>query len=296
MAALVETTVIDRLIHWAEKTVSIRAMLLFSSRANPADPVDIFSDYDILLAVTDIHPFHSNSQWLEEFGEVLVVFRNPIGLERGFESFGFITHYQDGTKIDYCFYPVEFLRWAAQQPQLPEDLDNGYTVLVDKDGLTTGLQPPTHTAYILQPPSEKVYRELVEEFFNDALYVAKNLWRDNLFPVKLSLDHIMKYNCLRKMLEWRVAMDQNWNVKLGAHGKRLKKQVEPALWEEVAATYVGAGKEENWEALFKTIAIFRKVACEVAEDLGYPYPEHIDREVVIRLQKVKNMKAYDDRL
>ena len=126
MNTLTEQIVINRLVQWAEKRETIRAMLLFSYRTNPTAPVDIFSDYDILLAVSDIHPFHMDDHWLEDFGRVLVVYRNPIGLEYGFENFGFITHYQDGTKIDYCFYPVEFLRWAVQQPRLPDDLDSGY--------------------------------------------------------------------------------------------------------------------------------------------------------------------------
>jgi aminoglycoside 6-adenylyltransferase len=164
-----EQIVINRLVQWAEKRETIRAMLLFSSRTNPTAPVDIFSDYDILLAVSDIHPFHMDDHWLEDFGRVLVVYRNPIGLEYGFESFGFITHYQDGTKIDYCFYPVEFLRWAVQQPRLPDDLDSGYRILVDKDRLTNGLKPPTYTAYLPKPPTEREYRAIVEEFFNDSI-------------------------------------------------------------------------------------------------------------------------------
>ena len=62
---------------------------------------------------------------LEAFGKVLVVFRNPIGFEHGFECFGFITHYEEGVKIDYGFSPVGFLTWAAQQPRLPDDIDHG---------------------------------------------------------------------------------------------------------------------------------------------------------------------------
>jgi len=288
-----EQIVIDRLVQWAEKRETIRAMLLFSSRTNPTAPVDIFSDYDILLAVSDIHPFHMDDHWLEDFGRVLVVYRNPIGLEYGFECFGFITHYQDGTKIDYCFYPVEFLRWAVQQPKLPDDLDNGYRILVDKDRLTNGLRPSTYTAYLPKPPTEREYRAIVEEFFNDSIYVAKHLWRDNLFSVKLSLDHIMKFQCLRRMIEWRMEIEQNWSVKLGAGGKGLKKHVEPALWTELDNTYVGAGIEENWDALFKTIYLFRKVACEVADRLGYTYPDNIDRGVTELLNRVKGLKNYD---
>ena len=91
-------------------------MLLYSSRANPGAPVDRFSDYDLLLAVSDVHRFFDHDHWLEDFGEVLVVFRNPIGVEFGFECSGFITHYRDGVKVDFGFYPVDFLTWAARQP------------------------------------------------------------------------------------------------------------------------------------------------------------------------------------
>jgi hypothetical protein len=37
-------------------------------------------------------------------------------------------------------------------------------------------------------------------------------------------------------------------------------------------TYVGASIQENWEAMFKTIDLFQKVAIEVGEHLGFAYP------------------------
>lgn len=281
--------VTNRLVEWAEKRESIRAMLLYSSRANPNAPVDVFSDYDVLLAVTDVHSFHQDDRWLEDFGKVLVVFRNPIGLEHGFESFGFITHYQDGTKIDYAFFPVEFFRWAVQQPKLPDDLDNGYGVLLDKDHLTDGLKPPTYTAYLPVPPTEQEYWAIIEEFFNDSAYVAKHLWRDDLFPAKYCLDYIMKFQCLRRMLEWQMEIDHNWSVKPGSYGKGLKKRSMPDLWLELESTYVGAGIAENWEALFRTVALFRKVAVEVGSHLGLEYLYDLDRRVLEYLHKVKNL-------
>ena len=284
-----EQSVTDRLILWAEKQDLIRAVLLYRSRASPHASIDIFSDYDILLAVTDVRRFNQDDHWLQDFGEVLVVFRNPIGLDSGFESFGFITHYEEGVKIDYGVYPVEYLTWAATQPGLPDDLDNGYLVLLDKDHLTAALPPPTYTAYTPSPPSEQGYRALIDEFFNDSAYVAKNLWRDNLFSVKLSLDYIMKFHCLRKMLEWRMGINNHWSVKPGAYGKGLKPWVEPAIWAELEATYVGAGTAENWDALFRTIHLFRELALEVADHLGYQYPLEMDQRVVSYLEKVRNL-------
>jgi hypothetical protein len=47
--------------------------------------------------------------------------------------------------------------------------------------------------------------------------------------------------------------------------------------------------EENWEAMFKTITLFRKVAIEVGTHLGYTYPHPMDREVVAYLNKWKTL-------
>ncbi len=289
-----EQAVIKRLVQWAETQDAIRAMLLYSSRTNPNAAVDIFSDFDILLAVTDIHPFHQDDRWLGELGKVLVVFRNPIGREHGFECFGFVTHYEDGVKIDYGFFPVEFLTWAANQPRLPDDLDNGYAILLDKDCLAARLKPPSYAAYLLTPPTQSEYRALIEEFFNDALYVAKNLWRDHLFPMKYCLDYIMKFQCLRKMLEWQMALDHNWAIRPGAYGKGLKQYSRPEVWAALESTYVGAGIEENWEALFRTLDLFRQVATEVAEGLGYTYPQELDQRVWRRLLKVRHLDKRAD--
>jgi len=55
-------------------------------------------------------------------------------------------------------------------------------------------------------------------------------------------------------------------------------------------TYTGAGIEENWDALIKTIALFRKVAVEVGESLGYTYPMDLDRNMMLYLTKIRNMQ------
>jgi aminoglycoside 6-adenylyltransferase len=285
----IEKVVINRLIQWAEKQELIRAMLLFSSRANPEASVDIFSDYDILLAVTDVHRFHADDRWLEDFGKVLVVYRNPIGLENGFDRFGFITHYENGVKIDYCFYPAQYLDWIAKASKLPDDLDNGYIVLLDKDHITDHLKAPTYTAYLPCPPTEHDYLTTVEEFFNDSIYVAKHLWRDNLFIMKHILDYDLKFISLRKMLEWRMEPGHTWQVKPGAYGEGLKKYIDSETWSELESTYVGAETDENWDALFKTIDLFRRIATDVGEQLGYHYPHDLERRVLVYIHKMRSM-------
>ena len=44
----------------------------------------------------------------------------------------------------------------------------------------------------------------------------------------------------------------------------------------------------GWEALFRTMAFFRRVAIEVAEDLGYSYPHELDQRVTAYVQAMKD--------
>ena len=291
-----EDKIVRRLVRWGKKQASVRAMLLTSTRTNPDAPVDVFSDYDVILAVTDIRPFHEDDAWLEDFGKVLVVYRDPIRLEYGCEKFARITQYEDGLKIDFTVYPVALLQWIVADSALPVDLDVGYAVLIDKDHLTDRLKPPTYTAFIPSPPTEKAYQTLIETFIHEATYVAKHLWRDDLLPAKYNLDYAMKHRCLRQMLEWRMEMDHDWSVRPGAYGKGLKKHLPPDIWAELEGTYVGAGLDENWEALFETIALFRKVAVQVGDHLGHAYPHDLDRRAVQYLQSVRSLDCQAETL
>ena len=276
-----ESNIINKLIQWAEKRDSIRAMLLTSTRARPNSSVDIFSDYDVILIVKDIHLFFEDRSWLEDFGEVLVVYWDPIYLsaDYGIEMTANVTQYADGLKIDFTLWPVELMRKIVQAPALPAELDAGYRVLMDKDNLTEEIKLPTYTAYIPTRPTNEVYQKAIEDFFSDAPYVAKCLLRGELFPVKWALDYDMKHIYLRQMLEWRIELDYNWSVPTGALGKGLKKRMPPEIWSQVENTYAGANTADNWEALFRTLKLFGQVAREVGKALGYMYPHNLEQRV-----------------
>jgi len=281
--------VIQQLIQWAEQRDSVRAMLLTSTRAIPNAITDVFSDYDVVLVVEDIHPFFEDRSWLEDFGEVLVVYWDPIHPAPGYEieQVANVTQYDDGLKIDFSLWPVELMRKILQAPTLPAELDAGHRVLIDKDGLTDGMQPPTHTAHIPVPPTNEVYQKMIEDFFSDAPYVAKCLWRDELLPAKWCLDYDMKHVYLRPMLEWRMELDHGWLMPTGALGKGLKKRLPPEIWSQLESTYAGADIAENWDALFRTMALFRQVAIEVGEALGHTYPLDLDQRVTTYVQDLR---------
>lgn len=291
--------VIENFIAWGQAREDVRAMILTSTRAVGNTHLDPFSDYDVIIVARDIRPYLEDESWLGDFGTLLVVYRDPVRVHHGYKKFGRVTQYEQ-TKIDFTFYPVGLLERivgkAQRRNRLPDDLDIGYQVLLDKDHLTAGLPAPTYSAYIPTPPEEAEYHQTIELFFHEGTYASKNIWRREMLPAQYFLDTSMKQDNFLRMLEWKVEIEQGWSVKTGVLGKGLQKYLSPRLQAELAATFAGGDWEAMWAAFFRTIDLFRLVAIEVGERLGYAYPYDLDRRMVAYFTKVRNLPPDATRL
>ena len=278
---------IEKLTSWAKTQSDIRAAILTSSRAVPHAATDAFSDFDVILIVTELSAFVPNDDWLQQLGDPLTIFRDKTRSMFGVEKCNRLVLFTGGEKIDFMLWPTSILKAVLDQENLPEVLDVGYRVLLDKDGLARDLRQPTFRAHIPERPTQAEFTDLVEEFWWESTYVAKHLWRGDLLPAKYNLDYMMKHYMLRKMIEWHIEVEHNWSLKPGAYGKGLKKLLNPKTWSALESTYVGASLEDNWNALFRTGDLFRVTAIAVADALGYPYPEELDSRVTQYLQTVR---------
>jgi aminoglycoside 6-adenylyltransferase len=281
-----EAEVLGKLAAWAEAQPAIRAMILTSSRARPGGPVDWLSDYDIILAVTEAERFGWEDAWLSDYGEPMVRWGDESAL-CGLTTYFRSVIYTDSVKIDYTLWPDALLERVAEQAALSEALDEGYRVLLDKEGRTASWKPPTHRAFIPARPTAAEYLAVVEEFWWTTTYVAKSLWRDELVFARWVLEEDIKNGEMRRLLEWRLEMDHDWSIRPGVCGRGLKRLLPPDIWAELTSTYVGPEIEANWAALFRTTTLFRRIAREVAGALGFIYPQQMDDQVSAHLDAIR---------
>lgn len=285
-----QSEVLAEMTAWANSRPEIRALLLTSSRVRPAAPIDAFSDYDLILVVADEFRRDWEAPWLYDYGEPMVRWGDEgevLGEATSFRS----VIYQDGVKIDYTLWRVTLLKRISESRALPEELDAGYQVLLDKDGAAAEWKPPTYAAYIPSPPTVEEYRVLVEEFWWVATYVAKSLWRDEIPFARWVLTADIRDGSLRRMLEWRIEIDHGWAVRPGVHGRGLKALLPPDLWAELSASYV----ENDWDALWRTATLFRRAARETANALGFAYPQSVDDDVSAFLREMQKMPSGTER-
>ncbi len=273
-----EKELIEKLQNWANENDFVRAVILTSSRVNLNSCTDIFSDYDVELYVKDIQQF-MNDEWLTFFGDIMI--RWPLKPMSTFDK-EWITRlvlFGNEVRIDFQITSKKSIGSSAY--------DGGYKVLVDKDGLTNNLNEATFSEYVIKKPTKEEYEALVNDFFWDATYVVKNLWRDELYYAKYMLDNIIRFKCLLKIIDWHIATQHNWSISTNKYGRFFKRYLDSKTWTELEATFSDASIENNWRAFFNMIDLFRKLAKNVAKNLGYEYPYKIDQKVTEYCKKVK---------
>ncbi|HET7233840.1 MAG TPA: aminoglycoside 6-adenylyltransferase [Longimicrobium sp.] len=278
--------VLDRILAWARTVESVRAVVLTSTRAVPGGRVDELSDWDVVLYLDDPAPFSTSTRWFAEaYGPVLVWWGDELEW-RGFGHSMRLVIYRDGTRVDFTLAPVTELDAMAAGQHLPAALDVGYRVLLDRDGRASALPPPTFSAHVPPRPTAGEFRAVVDEFWFESTYVAKNLRRGELFPARHSLDCVMRPHLLR-MLEWHAAAAHGWSVPVGAYGRRMREMVDAETWREVEATFAGAGTDDGWNALWAMLGVFRRLALHVAGQLGFTYPRELDDTMMEHLERVR---------
>lgn len=274
-----EAEVLAQIDKWAQEEACIRAVILSGSRADPRGQSDFLSDYDIALYVNDWSRFQNSDNWLNRFGSILV--RWPLVPRSTFDS-NWLTRlvlFEDGVRIDFQIT-------EARQID-PNEYDNGYRVLIDKDGVTGSLKAPTFTVFNIKKPSRDEFEDLVNEFWWDATYVPKCLWRNELPFAKYMLDHALRYTYLHLLMEWYIGFHHDWAVNLGYHGKWFSRYLDKETWAAYEATYAGAQLEDNWQAFFRLGDLFGRLAAETAEHLGYHYPEDLGKKVTEYAAKLR---------
>lgn len=272
---------VKKLIEWAERSDAVEALVLTSSRVNgSAAPVDQFSDYDVAVYVDSLDQYQ-NDDWLKFFGKVLV--RWPQKPQSTF-NVNWLTRlviFEDRLRIDFQI--------TTNHNVYPVGYDLGYQVLVDKIGFTKKFPKATNTEHFIKKPSEIEFLTLVNDFFWDATYVPKYLWRNDLFYAKFMFDSMIRFEYFEKVIEWYIGSENSWSVGTNVHGRYFPRYIDQQTWEEIEKTFAGSDVEENWAAFFKMVELFTRFAKQAAEHLGYEYPLEQEKRVLAYYQQSKNI-------
>ena len=270
-----EKEMFDLILGVAEKDERILGVYMNGSRANPKAPKDIFQDFDIVYVVKETKSFIRDKEWVDIFGERLIMqlpdeLDKIAGIKTNFKNdYGYLMQFIDGNRIDLHIQTKEFALKELKRDKLS-------IILLDKDNIFPKLPEPTDEEHWIKKPTEKLFYRACNEFWWVSIYVAKGLWRDE---IPYAMDNL-NFNArpqLIQMLSWYVGISTNFSCSVGKSGKYLKNYLPDEIWDRFLKTYPAGNVTSIWDSLFAMGELFKDISREISHRLGFVYNQEAER-------------------
>lgn len=256
---------------WAQAQADLRAAVLIGSRARSEPPSDEWSDLDLIVFTTDLEKYAADRRWLDQFGTVTIAV-----LERSRRGDAeWLIVYEDGRKLDVLLAPV-----GASGPieTAPYDivLVYGARVLFDKSAPAEQLNLDVRMASTL--PTADEFTAALNHTWLTALRAAKFTARGDLWRAKHACDSELKAQ-LMTMLEWHtLAHDPTRRV--WHDGRHVAQWADRRAVMALPGCFAAYDATDLRRALFATLDLYRWVAIETAQRLGFDFPAAAQQHVM----------------
>ncbi len=282
-----EKEMFDLILGIAKRDERIRAVYMNGSRTNANAPKDIFQDYDIVYVVTETASFLEDENWINLFGELLMIqepdkLDKSCGKEVDFEhSYAYLMLFTDGNRIDLHIETKESMMDSYGEDKLT-------IPLIDKDNCLPVISAPTDSDYHVNMPTEALYFSSCNDFWWCLQNVAKGIWRDELPYAKQMFEQTTRVS-LDQMVSWWIGTKHDFQVSAGKMGKYFKRYLPESYWVMYEQTYSDGNQETMWNSIFVTCELFRTLAEEVAEYFSFTYPIQDDKNMTEYLKHVREL-------
>lgn len=266
-----EAEMMELIMNKAITDERIRAVTMDGSRANRNAVHDQYSDFDIVYFVTDVREFTKDRNWVECFGEILIVqysmdwYTHPYDYS-GHETFVYLIQFADGNRIDLSIVDISNIEKERSN-------NEPRTILLNKDNFEELLQIESENAFYITPPTEMEFYNTTNEFRWLSVYISKGLCREELYYAKYSYD-VLIMEMFMEMLNWSIGLHHDFKVTTGDHSKYLKRYLTEDEMKQVQGIFPNGDYEDIWEKLFLMYDYFHKLETEVAEHFNFSCNEN----------------------
>ena len=150
------------------------------------------------------------------------------------------------------------------------------------------------SAFFIQKPSEMEYYNTCNEFRWLSVYISKGLCREELYYAKYAYDVILMEMFI-KMLNWKIGVDNNFNVTTGDHSKYLKRFLSSKEMERFQNVFPNGKYEDIWQKMYVIYDYFAEIAKYVGDKLGFKFDVKETIEVKdFLLERQKQSKKHSE--
>ncbi len=273
-----EKEMYDLIINYAMNDERIKYVFLNGSRANEKVIKDKYQDFDIVYFVDDINSFINNKNWIDYFGERVI-----MQIPQNENCYTYLMQFMDGNRIDLTLMELKYLDDYLQEDSLTILLYDRYHY--DKDNNLPSLKKASEQSYFVTKPTIEEFLECSNEFYWVSLYVVKGLKRNELFYAAECLNLYLR-NEYHKMISWNVGLNYDFKVNVGKGLKFINKYLDEEMINEMKSTYFNLDYMSIYNSLLIMVYSFRKLYHEVAEKLDYKINKEEEIKVISYILKI----------
>ena len=265
-----QQSLLQTIVRFAQTCEAVSALVLVGSQARNTRPADAYSDTDLILIVRDPDRFTQSDTWLREIGNAHISFTEPT-IDGQHER---RVLFDDAQDVDFVIMEEGAAKHALETGEASNILSRGYRVLVAKHGFAV---PPTDIQPVpaFASATETEFTNTVNDFWYHSIWSAKKLLRQELWTAKFCVDGYMKQKLL-----WMIEQHEHTVHRSGADtwykGRFIEQWAQYGVLCGLQNAFAHYDSADITAALLETMKLFRRLATEVAEALGLPYPTHAD--------------------
>ena len=281
-----EREMMELIINTAKYDERIRAIILNGSRANDFILKDKYQDYDIIYFVTDFEYFVNDKNWIDIFGDRIML---EMPAYKDFEPneyngrFNFQMLFTDGNRIDLSIVSINRAKEAVENDKVGR-------VLLDKDNRLVDAVFDNGRLYFVKKPTKKEFENKCNSFWWVIQNVAKGVKRKEL-PYAMQMLNITRGE-LDDMVSWYIGMHNDYQISSGKMGKYFEKYLDCDLWEKYVSTFPIGDYEAIWLSLNSACELFRQLATEIADEYSYDYPCLDDKLMTNHLNQLRTTNTF----
>ena len=134
----------------------------------------------------------------------------------------------------------------------------------------------TNINFRYESPKEYEFLSTIRNFFANAIEVSLYISEKDEIAASLKMEELRGY--LLSMIDFYVKEKYAYTMDKGYDGQKLKSTLDLDTKENFLLTYHHEDLMDIYNSLFKACVLFRKLAMQMCQSLGYAYPKEIDVE------------------